>query len=900
MNHLNEAYNFYLNEIHTEVKSIHSCIYLLNKNAEFINSYAVGNLNLNPFEQKYDSDSEFIQSLGYKIYEKEDDQKFVEQNISYKNDIFTIIFYPLKSTFRVNGILCVQYKKQDFNNAYFNSKKENIINKIDLLNKCTLTLKSNNKLNFLVKIFDEVWLENDKKKVFEIITKTLVTDGTVFSGSIVHLYDEFKNNLYGFVSYGIKEKLDSSRVEIGQDQIGVVYEKQEKIISLLKDHRKPYSDWALRNGYKSMLTYILKGREGNAFGTLSLFTKFNYIQEENEDFLIESFLRQISYIFTSLQEKNNNFHLSKFNQIIGESINTEISSEVLIKSYLKYLVNIFDADLAHISIFNKSNDKIIPNYFINRDSESKEVALSIDMNLSYENSICSLVVKNKECYIYPSNPNIDKYFKDYDNNENKILSELFIPLIFEDIVFGLIVISCYEAHKFTRNDMVFYQSISNNISPLIHSKIFLSLSAIINNQVFSTNDIFSLSNQTSLFVTKILNAPVCCVWLIDDEYQTDENENENKKNEVLRLTGSFGCEFTNETDKQIFDYEGGISWDLINKFRSIQSNNYLIEESNILNNESRYIHKDFAIKNSLKSMVSVPIARDNKIYGVINVYSKREIKYYTYEKTLLHSIALRIAAKIEISKLNSKYSDIVERYSKANIIGSAGVAALNFVHDINHLIHFIESDIFNLETSIAAPTKENKTLIQDSLKSINLHLDSVSSIFDILLRVGNPNKSKKFTQKIRPIIDDIQLLFRRKLEESKITMKVDCDENLKIYCGRHELEQVFLNLMLNSISNLSKLTHKPFKEINIKVSSDDNNTENVIIVFYDNGSGIPEWNYNRIFEKYFSTNQGTGLGLATCRRIIEEHNGTIYVNSKFGKETNFIIILPKNKSNSNQ
>ena len=70
-----------------------------------------------------------------------------------------------------------------------------------------------------------------------------------------------------------------------------------------------------------------------------------------------------------------------------------------------------------------------------------------------------------------------------------------------------------------------------------------------------------------------------------------------------------------------------------------------------------------------------------------------------------------------------------------------------------------------------------------------------------------------------------------------------------------------------------------------------------LIVVTDTGPGIPEDVLPRIFDVYFSTKKGgTGLGLPTTRRLIEEHGGRLTVESEVGKGTSFRIALPLTES----
>jgi two-component system sensor histidine kinase HydH len=104
-----------------------------------------------------------------------------------------------------------------------------------------------------------------------------------------------------------------------------------------------------------------------------------------------------------------------------------------------------------------------------------------------------------------------------------------------------------------------------------------------------------------------------------------------------------------------------------------------------------------------------------------------------------------------------------------------------------------------------------------------------------------------------------------------------------ITCDVQRLEPVFSNLIINAIQSMNNKG-----EINVRLLDKD---EYIIIEIEDSGSGIPEENLEKIFDPLFTTKQtGTGLGLVTCKNIIEQHGGTISVTSP---PTIFTIKLPK-------
>jgi two-component system sensor histidine kinase VicK len=110
---------------------------------------------------------------------------------------------------------------------------------------------------------------------------------------------------------------------------------------------------------------------------------------------------------------------------------------------------------------------------------------------------------------------------------------------------------------------------------------------------------------------------------------------------------------------------------------------------------------------------------------------------------------------------------------------------------------------------------------------------------------------------------------------------------------RDKIEQVVINILSNAI----KYT-KDGGRIDVELTPDD---KTVTIQVMDNGQGIPERDLPRIFERFFIVNKarsgqavGTGLGLAISKQIVEEHKGSIGVESSFGYGTKVEITLPTN------
>ena len=120
-------------------------------------------------------------------------------------------------------------------------------------------------------------------------------------------------------------------------------------------------------------------------------------------------------------------------------------------------------------------------------------------------------------------------------------------------------------------------------------------------------------------------------------------------------------------------------------------------------------------------------------------------------------------------------------------------------------------------------------------------------------------------------------------------LKVDIDLP-RVKGNSQQLEQVFINLLLNALQAVTKRTEE------VCISADYNRDDEIIIVeVRDEGCGISERNIGRLTEPFFTTRTdagGTGLGLSITRSIVEKHGGSIEFESTLGSGTRVTIRLP--------
>jgi signal transduction histidine kinase len=144
------------------------------------------------------------------------------------------------------------------------------------------------------------------------------------------------------------------------------------------------------------------------------------------------------------------------------------------------------------------------------------------------------------------------------------------------------------------------------------------------------------------------------------------------------------------------------------------------------------------------------------------------------------------------------------------------------------------------------------------------------------------------------LVEQSLVLLEREFNKYRIQVMKQLDKVPEVVANGNQIQQVLLNLLINARQAIQERG-----QVLIKVEHDAV-SHTVDLIVRDNGAGIPADKLRRIFDPFFSTKSGpdetgkggTGLGLSSCRDIIEAHRGKIRVESTVGKGTCFTIKLP--------
>lgn len=185
------------------------------------------------------------------------------------------------------------------------------------------------------------------------------------------------------------------------------------------------------------------------------------------------------------------------------------------------------------------------------------------------------------------------------------------------------------------------------------------------------------------------------------------------------------------------------------------------------------------------------------------------------------------------------------------------------------------------------PRDERNGGFAQRIVSETLRLETLVSA---LLAYAKSDREPMLTLNLSTVVAHAAALLQPEAEQLKIKFICEYQENILIYGNWDRLTQVLLNVVKNAIQSMPD-----GGTVRITACKD---SKHAIVNVSDSGHGISLEDMTRVFEPFFTTKaRGTGLGLALCRKIVEEHGGKITVQSIVGEGTSVSVAIPIRPNN---
>ena len=258
--------------------------------------------------------------------------------------------------------------------------------------------------------------------------------------------------------------------------------------------------------------------------------------------------------------------------------------------------------------------------------------------------------------------------------------------------------------------------------------------------------------------------------------------------------------------------------------------------------------------------------------------------YFSYYKISQYKTQ-EVSLKNEIKEQQNFF---IQDYKMAEI----GKMMAGITHEINNPLSIIkgvaEQGLKRLDRGQIGPVlhRKNYESIKQSTERIIEVIRNMKSI------VSRPIGTEEFFYfSANESIKNVLKAIKYKSVSEKVKFKVNIDEGLLIFGNRSQLEQVFFNMISNSVDAIASQSH-PWISIEVKLDADY-----VLFHFIDSGTGLSSEMYKKIEQGYYTSKtdgNGSGMGLLICKKILTFHQGHLIFQP--GQNTHFIVKLQKNEA----
>jgi signal transduction histidine kinase len=288
---------------------------------------------------------------------------------------------------------------------------------------------------------------------------------------------------------------------------------------------------------------------------------------------------------------------------------------------------------------------------------------------------------------------------------------------------------------------------------------------------------------------------------------------------------------------------------------------------------------------SMESEVCIPLMSRDHLIGIINLGHKRSGDMYSHEDLdLLTHFAAQASIALENARLYQEMQRTQQLMRRSDRMASLGSLTAGLAHEIRNPLVAVKTFL-----DLLPERYKDKEFRVDFLKLTSSELDRITNLVSELLNFAKPTKPKFRKTDVNQVIEEIIPLIQVEATKRDIAIETNLLETPKAMLDADQMKQVFLNIFLNAIEAIKDHGR-------ISITSRDiqkNGSEYVQVEIADTGKGIPKRIMEQIFDPFFTTKEkGAGLGLAITHQIVQDHHGTIEVESMPKKGTTFFINIP--------
>ncbi len=308
-----------------------------------------------------------------------------------------------------------------------------------------------------------------------------------------------------------------------------------------------------------------------------------------------------------------------------------------------------------------------------------------------------------------------------------------------------------------------------------------------------------------------------------------------------------------------------------------------------LRSEARFTGPSLLRDHGVVSGMSVIIGGGEQPWGVLGAHTSRRRDFTNDDIQFLQTVANIIAHAIQRERAEEALRQAQADLAHVSRVTTMGELTASLAHEVNQPIaaavtnantclRWLAGDTPNLEEAREAASR----IVKDATRAAE-----IISRIRLLFKKGAPQRE---LVDVNEVIREMIVLLRNEANRYSISIRTDVAADLpKVMGDRVQLQQVFMNLMLNGIDAMKDMNAG--SELTIKSQQAENGQ--LLISVSDTGVGLPPQQADQIFNAFFTTKlHGTGMGLAISRSIVESHGGRLWAADNAPRGASFYLTLP--------
>ncbi len=287
----------------------------------------------------------------------------------------------------------------------------------------------------------------------------------------------------------------------------------------------------------------------------------------------------------------------------------------------------------------------------------------------------------------------------------------------------------------------------------------------------------------------------------------------------------------------------------------------------------------------IRSAICAPLIHRTEPLGVIYLDTSSDSEVFGHDAVeLLNLIAPQAATAIANAQLYGELRQAYEELQQAHEqllqtekLSSIGTLAASIAHDMGNIVGPMGWLVERLARKGELDEQGRELLAQQTQR--------LNTLLRRLMSLARPKEAERKPTDVNDVVRSVAELISTEARHRGIDLREELAPNLPLVeADASQLEQAVLNLAINALEACSEGC-----TVILQTAYDEGD---VVISVIDDGPGIPEEKQQYLFEPFFTTKeQGTGLGLFSARRIVQDHDGVIEIDSQVGKGTTVSIRL---------